>query len=248
MGPSPRRPAARTRNLKITHHAMIELLTSTTPNGYKVSILLEELGLPYTVRHVHLGEMEQKQDWFLKLNPNGRIPVIVDHDNEDLTIFESGAILFYLAEKCGSFLPPSGPRRYQVMQWLMFQMGGVGPMQGQANVFHRYAPEKLPWAMERYRKETRRLYEVLDRQLGHGRYLAGELSIADFAVFPWVRRHEWAGVTIDGLDNLHRWLETMAARPAVRRGLDVPVPQEELQRRSETERARDGIRMVRENA
>lgn len=227
---------------------MIELLTATTPNGYKASILLEELGLPYTVRHIQLGEMEQKHDWFLALNPNGRIPVIIDHDNDDLVVFESGAILFYLAEKTGRFLPESGPERHRVMQWLMFQMGGVGPMQGQANVFYRYAPETLPWAVERYQKETRRLYQVLDRQLAGSRYLAGELSIADFATFPWVRRHAWAGVSLEDLPHLGRWLEEIAARPAVRRGLDVPVPQAELARRSEAESARDGIRMVRENA
>jgi len=227
---------------------MIELLTATTPNGYKVSIFLEELGLPYTARHIQIGKMEQKQDWFLELNPNGRIPVIIDHDNDDLVVFESGAILFYLAEKTGAFLPASGPERYRVMQWLMFQMGGVGPMQGQANVFYRYAPEKLPWGIERYQKETRRLYAVLDRQLADRSYIAGELSIADFATFPWVRRHAWAGVAIDDLPHLLRWLEEMAARPAVRRGLDIPVPQAELARRSESESARDGMRMVRENA
>lgn len=227
---------------------MIELLTSPTPNGYKISIFLEELGLPYTARHVRLGEMEQKQHWFLQQNPNGRIPVIVDHDNDDLVVFESGAILMYLAEKTDSFLPASGHERYQVIQWLMFQMGGVGPMQGQANVFFRYAPEKLPWAIERYQKETRRLYAVLDRQLAGHPYVAGDLSIADFAIFPWIRRHSWAGVDIGGLEHLERWLADMYARPAVQRGLDVPVPQEELKKRSEAEHAREGIRMVAENA
>lgn len=227
---------------------MIELLTATTPNGYKVSIFLEELGLPYTARHVRLGDMEQKQDWFLALNPNGRIPVIIDHDNDDLVVFESGAILLYLAEKTGAYLPPSGPERYRVIEWLMFQMGGVGPMQGQANVFYRYAPNKLPWAIERYQKETRRLYKVLDRQLACGRYLAGDLSIADFATYPWVRRHAWSGVDLDELEHLQRWLTEMAARPAVRRGLDVPVPQEELGRRTEDEQRKDGVRMVAENA
>lgn len=226
---------------------MIELLTSTTPNGYKASIFLEELGLPYTTRHIRLGEMEQKQDWFLALNPNGRIPVIVDHDNDDLVVFESGAILMYLAEKTGSFLPATGPDRYRVVQWLMFQMGGVGPMQGQANVFYRYAPVELPWGIERYQQETRRLYKVLDQQLARSPYIAGELSIADFATFPWVRSHAWAGVAIDDLEHLGRWLKEMAARPAVRRGLDVPVPQAELEARSEVDRARDGIRMVQEN-
>jgi len=223
---------------------MIELLTATTPNGYKVSLFLEALGLPYKSRHIQLGEKEQKQDWFLRLNPNGRIPVIIDHDNDDLTVFECGAILVYLAEKTGAYLPASGAARYQVMQWLMFQMGGVGPMQGQANVFYRYAPEKLPWAIERYQKESRRLFEVLDRQLASHEYLAGEPSIADFATFPWVRGHDWSGVDIDGLDNLRRWLRVLEARPAVQRGLNVPVPQDQLQQRTETERARDASRLV----
>jgi len=227
---------------------MIELLTSTTPNGYKVSILLEELGLDYTPRHIRLGEMDQKQDWFLELNPNGRIPVIIDRDNDDLVVFESGAILFYLAEKTGTYLPAGGHPRYRVMQWLMFQMGGVGPMQGQANVFYRYAPEKLPWAIQRYQNETKRLYRVLNQRLAAHEYLAGELSIADFATFPWVRRHQWAGVDIGDLEHLQRWLAAMNARPAVRRGLDVPVPQAELEKRSEADHARDGIRMVEENA
>jgi len=227
---------------------MIELLTSTTPNGYKVSTFLEELGLPYTARHIRLGEMDQKTPEFLALNPNGRIPVIIDRDNDDLVVFESGAILIYLAEKTGVYLPAGGQPRYRVMQWLMLQMGGVGPMQGQANVFHRYAPEHLPWAVDRYQKETRRLYAVLDRQLADHQYLAGELSIADFATFPWVRGHAWSGVDIEGLPHLQRWLDQMRGRPAVQRGLDVPVPREELKKRGEEQRARDGIRMVRDNA
>lgn len=227
---------------------MIELLTATTPNGYKASIFLEELGLPYEARHIQLREMEQKQDWFLRLNPNGRIPVIIDHDNDDLVVFESGAILFYLAEKTGAYLPAAGAARARVMQWLMFQMSGVGPMQGQANVFYRYAPETLPWAIERYQKETRRLYKIMDQQLADHEYLAGDLSIADFATFPWVRGHDWSGVNIDGLDHLQRWLNALESRPAVRRGLDVPVPQDELQSRSEAERIREAARMVQENA
>jgi len=227
---------------------MLELLTATTPNGYKASIFLEELGLAYETRHIQLGDMEQKQDWFLRLNPNGRIPVIIDHDNDDLVVFESGAILVYLAEKTGSYLPASGPARYRVMQWLMFQMGGVGPMQGQANVFHRYAPEKLPWAIERYQKETRRLYQVMDRQLADHEYLAGDLSIADFATFPWVRGHGWSGVDIAGLEHLQRWLNDLEQRPAVQRGLNVPVPLETLEQRSDAERARYASRMVEGNA
>src|SRR5690349_10382613 len=158
---------------------MIELYTAATPNGHKVSIMLEETGLPYTVRPIKLGEKEQKQEWYLKLNPNGRIPTIVDHDNDDFAVFESGAILMYLAEKSGMFLPSEPKPRSRVIQWLMFQMGGIGPMQGQANVFYRYAPEKIPYAIERYQKETVRLYEVLDRQLEGREYLVDELSIAD---------------------------------------------------------------------
>ncbi len=202
---------------------MIELFTAPTPNGQKISIMLEELGLPYTVRPIDLGRKEQKEPWYLEINPNGRIPAIIDHDLGDFAVFESGAILIYLAEKTGRFLPADVKGRSRVMQWLMLQMGGIGPMQGQANVFYRYAPEKIPYAIERYQQETLRLYQVLERQL-HGReYLADEVSIADFATFPWVRGYEWAGLAIDGSPNLRRWLDSMATRPAVRRGLDIPV-------------------------
>ena len=201
---------------------MIELLTAATPNGLKASIMLEEVGLPYEVRRIDLRALEQKQDGFLKLNPNGRIPVIVDHDADDFVVFESGAILVYLAEKTGKLLPADAKGRSIALQWLMFQMGGVGPMMGQANVFFRYAPEKIPYAIERYQRESRRLIEVLDRRLGEAEYLAGEYSIADIATWPWVRTHEWSGVSIDGLDNVARWLSAVAARPAVQRGKDVP--------------------------
>ncbi|MHB8455016.1 MAG: glutathione S-transferase family protein [Acidiferrobacterales bacterium] len=202
---------------------MIELFTAPTPNGQKISIMLEELGLPYSVRSIDLGRKEQKESWYLEINPNGRIPAIIDHDLNDFAVFESGAILIYLAEKTGRFLPADVKGRSRVIQWLMFQMGGIGPMQGQANVFYRYAPEKIPYAIERYQRETLRLYQVLEQQL-HGReYLAGEVSIADFATFPWVRSYEWAGLEIDGTPNLRRWLDTMTARPAVRRGLDIPA-------------------------
>lgn len=201
---------------------MIELFTAETPNGWKISIALEEMGLPYTWRHIRLSEQEQKQDWYLALNPNGRIPTIIDHDNDDFVVFESGAILIYLAEKCGKFLPADPKGRSRVIQWLMFQMAGVGPMMGQANVFYRYAPEKIPYAIERYQREVRRLFEVLDRQLSRNEYLAGDYSIADIATFPWVRGYDWSGVSIDGLDNLRRWLDAIAARPAVQRGLEIP--------------------------
>lgn len=201
---------------------MIELFTAATPNGRKISVMLEELGLPYTVRALDLGKLEQKQAWFLRINPNGRIPAIIDHDNDDFAVFESGAILLYLAEKTGRFLPSEAKARSRVIQWLMLQVGGIGPMQGQANVFFRYAPEKLPYAIERYQKETLRLYGVLDRQLADRPYLVDEVSIADFAAYPWVRGHAWAGLSLEGLPHLQRWLETMEARPGVQRGMAVP--------------------------
>lgn len=203
---------------------MIDLYTAPTPNGWKVSILLEELDLPYEVKAINLGELEQKEDWFLKINPNGRIPAIVDRDADDFAVFESGACLIYLAEKTGEFLPTDPQSRSTVLQWLMFQMGGVGPMQGQANVFFRYAPEKIPFAIERYQRECRRLYEVLDRRLAEVPFLAGEYSIADMATWPWLRIHGWAGVEIDGLDHLQRWIEQVGERPAVQKGKDVPLP------------------------
>ena len=205
---------------------MIQLYTAATPNGLKVSILLEETGIPYEVHPINLGELEQKQDWYLKLNPNGRIPAIVDSDNDDFTVFESGAILIYLAEQSGRFFSDDPKKRSRILQWLMFQMGGVGPMQGQAHVFLRYAPEKIPFAIERYQKETKRLYGVLDRQLAEHEYLLDEYSIADIAAWPWVRAHEWAGVTIDDLPHLQRWIAAITERPAVQRGILVPHKKE----------------------
>ncbi|MDP9533706.1 glutathione S-transferase N-terminal domain-containing protein [Pseudomonas protegens] len=201
---------------------MIDLYTAATPNGHKVSILLEELGLPYTVHALSFDKREQKAPAFLKINPNGRIPAIVDRDNGDFPVFESGAILVYLAERSGQLLPADPKGRSIVMQWLMFQMGGVGPMQGQANVFFRYFPEKLQGAIDRYQHETRRLYEVLDTRLQQVEYLAGDYSIADIATFPWVRGHEWSGVSVQGLSALQRWMAALEARPAIQRGLQVP--------------------------
>ncbi len=201
---------------------MIDLYTASTPNGRKASIMLEECELPYAATWFDLSALTQKEPWFLKINPNGRIPAIVDRDEDDLAIFESGAILIYLAEKSGLFMSTEKKQRSIVMQWLMFQMGGVGPMQGQANVFFRYAPEKIGYAIERYQRETRRLYEVLDRRLGDHEYLADEYSIADIATWPWVARHEWSGVSLDGLDHLERWIRAIDERPAVRRGTTVP--------------------------
>ncbi len=208
---------------------MIELYTAATPNGHKISIALEELGLPYEVHALSFDRQEQKAPEFLRINPNGRIPAIVD---DGFAVFESGAILLYLAEKTGQLLPSDPKGRSLAIQWLMFQMGGVGPMQGQANVFFRYFPEKLQGAIDRYQHETRRLYEVLDRRLGEAEYLAGDYGIADIATYPWVRIHDWAGVAIDGLEHLQRWMDAIAVRPAVQRGLQVPV------------RAQDDARLV----
>lgn len=203
---------------------MIDLYTSATPNGWKASILLEELGVPYTVHPISLSKGEQKTPDYLAINPNGRIPTIVDREAGDYPVFESGAILMYLAEKYQRFMPVDLKGRYEVVQWLMFQMAGVGPMQGQANVFFRYAPEKIPYAIDRYQAETKRLYTVLDTRLADRDYLAGEYSIADIAHWSWVSLHAWAGVAIDDLPHLQRWLETIRARPAVQRGIVVPEP------------------------
>ena len=207
---------------------MIDLYTAATPNGFKVSVALEEMGLDYTLHALDLGSGEQKQPDFLTLNPNGRIPAIVDRDNEDLAIFESGAILIYLAEKTGMLMPSDTKGRMDVMQWLMFQMGGVGPMQGQAHVFYRYFPEKIQPAIDRYQNETKRLYTVLNDQLKNKDFLAGpgrgDYSIADIANWTWVRSYDWAGITIDDLPNLQAWLDRIAARPAAEKGVNVPPP------------------------
>jgi glutathione S-transferase/GST-like protein len=201
---------------------MIDLYTAATPNGHKVSIALEELGLPYTVHALDLGKLEQKRPEFLAISPNGRIPAIVDRAEDDFAVFESGAILVYLAEKTGRLLPSDAKGRSRVMQWLMFQMGGIGPMMGQANVFFRYFPEKIQPAIDRYHGEVRRLFGVLDAQLDGREYLAGDYSIADIANWAWVRTHKWSGVALDGLPNLERWVAQLAARPACQRGIDVP--------------------------
>jgi GST-like protein len=203
---------------------MIDLYTSETPNGWKISIALEEMGLPYTVRAIKLSKNEQKEPAYLRLNPNGRIPTIVDRDNGDFAVFESGAILIYLAEKTGRFLPADVKGRSRVIQWLMFQMAGIGPMMGQANVFFRYAPEKIPYAIDRYQREVRRLFAVLDGQLANHEYLAGDYSIADMATWPWVSGYSWSGVDVDGLPHVQRWLAAVGARPAVQRGRAVPAP------------------------
>lgn len=207
---------------------MIDLYTSPTPNGHKASCTLEELAIPYTVHAINLTAGEQKTDAFLAMNPNGRIPVIVDRENDDLAVFESGAIMIYLAEKAGRLLPTTGKARARVMQWLMFQMGGIGPMMGQANVFFRYFPEKIPAVIDRYQNESRRLFEVLDRRLGESEWLGDDYSIADIANWCWVRTYRWSGVSRDGLENLDRWLSAMKARPALQKGITVPISVESL--------------------
>lgn len=207
---------------------MIDLYTAATPNGHKASVALEELGLPYTVHAINLASNEQKQPWFLAINPNGRIPAIIDREADDFAVFESGAILIYLAEKTGRLMPSDAKGRSRVIQWLMFQMGGVGPMMGQANVFFRYFPEKIQPAIDRYQNESRRLFEVLDGQLAREEWLAGDYSIADIANWCWVRTHKWSGVSVEGLPHLQRWLDAMKARPACQRGIEVPMKVDSL--------------------
>jgi len=223
---------------------VIELYSAATPNGLKVSILLEELGTPYTVKTVDLDRLEQREDWFLEINPNGRIPAIIDHDAGGLRLFESGAILLYLAEKHDRFLPRESTSRIEAIQWLMFQMANIGPMQGQAFVFLRYAPEKIEYAIDRYQKESLRLFGVLNDRLARTEYLAGEYSIADIATWPWVTTHGWAGVEIDHLPHLSRWQKTIAARSAVKRGRKIPLPVIRGARTLEEAVARRGARML----
>lgn len=207
---------------------MIDLYTAATPNGWKASIALEEMGLDYTVHALELSTGDQKKPDFLKISPNGRIPAIVDRDADDLAIFESGAILIYLAEKTGQLMPADTAGRSRVLQWLMFQMGGIGPMMGQANVFYRYMEEKIPAAINRYQNETKRLFGVLDGQLKDHEYLAGAYSIADIANWAWVRTHKWSGVAVDDLPHLQRWIDLIADRPAAQKGVTVPADLAEL--------------------
>lgn len=218
---------------------MIELHTAPTPNGWKVSIALEELELPYEVKVVNLLAGDQKKPDFLRLNPNGRIPVIVDRDNDDFAVFESGAILLYLAEKTGRLLPADPKGRSRAIQWLMFQMGGVGPMMGQANVFFRYFPEKIQPAIDRYQNECRRLFEVLDGHLASHEWLADEYSVADIANWSWVRTHRWSGVSVEGLDHLHRWMGQLASRPACQRGVEVPIKMPNLTEQEDSDAAKE---------
>ncbi|MDE0951300.1 MAG: glutathione S-transferase N-terminal domain-containing protein [Halioglobus sp.] len=202
---------------------MIELYTASTPNGHKASCTLEELGLPYEVHPLDLSSGEQRGVGYLAINPNGRIPAIVDRGEDNLAVFESGAIMIYLAEKTGRLLPTDQAGRTRVIQWLMFQMGGVGPMMGQANVFFRYFPETIQPAIDRYQNECRRLFEVLDRRLGESEWLADDYSIADIANWCWVRTYKWSGVSREGLENLDHWLNVMKQKPGLRQGIEVPV-------------------------
>lgn len=220
---------------------MIDLYTARTPNGFKASVMLEETSLSYETHILKLMENEQKEDWFLNINPNGRIPAIVDREMDDFKVFESGAILVYLAEKTGMFLPTDVKGRSEVMQWLMFQMGGIGPMQGQANVFFRYFPEKIQPAIDRYQNECRRLFEVVDGHLADKEWLAGDYSIADMANWCWIRSYEWGGLSVEGLDHLQRWMSAIDARPAAQRGVNVPPEDAPV---SDEQRAKDILKFV----
>jgi glutathione S-transferase/GST-like protein len=212
----------------LERNAMIDLYSAATPNGHKISIALEEMGLPYTLHTIDLKSGQQKEPWFLAINPNGRIPAIVDRAEGNFSVFESGAILIYLAEKTGLLMPKDAKGRSQVIQWLMFQMGGIGPMMGQANVFYRYFPEKIQPAINRYQGESRRLFTVLDGRLRDHEFLAGEYSIADIAAWAWVRIYDWSGVSVEGLPHLQRWLGAIRERPAVQRGLQMPPSERDL--------------------
>ena len=200
---------------------MIDLYTWTTPNGRKISILLEELGLPYNTHAIDIGKDEQFQPDFLKISPNNKIPAIVDNET-GLALMESGAIMIYLADKAGKLLDRDGEGRYRALEWLMWQMGGAGPMLGQVHHFAKFNPGKAPSAEERYLKEAARLYGVLDKRLGEQAYVAGEYSIADIAIWPWISRFEWQQIDLGKYPNVKRWYEEIAARPAVQRGYHVP--------------------------
>ena len=206
---------------------MIDLYTWSTPNGYKASIALEEMGLDYTVHPIDITKDEQFQPHFLKVSPNNRIPAIVDHDTGQ-SVFESGAILIYLASKTGKLLAKDGPRHWQALEWLMWQMGGFGPMLGQAHHFLHFNPGKAAYAEERYGNEARRLYGVLDRRLAHEEYLAGDYSIADIATWPWAARFEWQRIDLNEFPNVKRWYKAIAARKAVQAGYKVPNPDREI--------------------
>ena len=200
---------------------MIDLYTFTTPNGRKASVMLEEVELPYNVHKIDITTQQQFTPEYVAINPNSKIPAIVDQETK-IKVFESGAILIYLAEKTGKLLPTDQKSRFQVLEWLMFQMAGVGPMFGQLNHFKRFAPEKIPYAIERYEKETLRIYGVLDKQLQDNEFICGDYSIADIATYPWVAIYEFQGLTLDNYPNLKRWVDMVQQRPAVQRGMQVP--------------------------
>jgi GST-like protein len=205
---------------------LIDLYTWSTPNGRKVSIMLEELALPYRAHAVDIGKGDQFTPEFVAINPNSKIPAIVDGEGPDgkpFALFESGAILLYLADKTGRLLPAAKAARFEAIQWLMFQMGGVGPMFGQVHHFLRAAPEPVPYAIERYSRETRRLYGVMDAHLARREWLGSEYSVADVATYPWVARHEWHKVELADFPNVKRWYDAIGARPAVQRGMKVPA-------------------------
>ncbi len=212
---------------------MIELYTAATPNGHKISIALEELGLAYNVHHLSLSKNEQKEPEYLKLNPNGRIPTIIDRENDDFVVFESGAILMYLAEKTGKLLSSDPKERSREIQWLMFQMGGIGPMMGQANVWFRYWDEIYQPAIDRYQNEVKRLFGVMDGHLNGREYLAKELSIADIANWAWVRIYDWSGVPIDDFPHLTAWLDRLDQRPAFQIGIKTPPSEYEQKAKAE---------------
>jgi GST-like protein len=214
---------------------MIDLYTSPTPNGHKISCALEALEIPYKTHAINLMEGEQLTKKFLQISPNGRIPAIVDSEN-NLSIFESGAILIYLADKKGQLIPTSTKERSNVIQWLMFQMSGIGPMMGQANVFFRYMPEKIPTAIDRYQNECRRLFKVLDKQLSKQDWIAGDYSIADIANWCWVRTYKWSGVNVEGLDNLMSWSKRMYEQPGMLKGIEVPFKVENLLKKENAEK------------
>ena len=214
---------------------MIDLYTSPTPNGHKISCTLEALKIPYKTHAINLMEGEQLTKKFLQISPNGRIPAIVDSEN-NLSIFESGAILIYLADKKGQLIPTSTKERSNVIQWLMFQMSGIGPMMGQANVFFRYMPEKIPTAIDRYQNECRRLFKVLDKQLSKQDWIAGDYSIADIANWCWVRTYKWSGVNVEGLDNLMSWSKRMYEQPGMLKGIEVPFKVENLLKKENAEK------------
>jgi GSH-dependent disulfide-bond oxidoreductase len=218
---------------------MIEFYAWPTPNGFKISIMLEEVGLPYGVRPVNIGKGDQFEPEFLRISPNNKMPAIVDPDGpggRSISVFESGAILIYLADKTGQLLPREGAERYAVLEWLMFQMGGIGPMLGQAHHFRSYAPEPIQYAIDRYTNEAKRLYGVLDRRLAEREFVSGDYSIADIAIMPWLRYPERQGVEIEDYPNVRRWRDAIAERPAVQRGLKLladrsrSAPMDEKQR------------------